>query len=224
MGNGFGEKLRAERLERGLTQAELGRDLYSPSYISLLETGRREPTADVIEELARRLELAPKALEAWSQPISVSDAEYVLAGLYARQAWDLRDYALAAEHAANAARIAWRKGGASQRHRARRGAHDQAVGLTNICQLARTTARSGSRSPRSTTSSAATYGCSSSQIFCHLVSTTWTSYDVRSVPCSVCSLICLSRRRSHCSGQSGRDMKKPLVHEGQPRRWSVRRG
>ncbi|MFJ5698625.1 helix-turn-helix domain-containing protein [Arthrobacter sp. NPDC093139] len=106
MGNGFGEKLRAERLERGLTQAELGKDLYSPSYISLLETGRREPTADVIEELARRLELAPKALEAWSQPISVSDAEYVLAGLYARQAWDLRDYALAAEHAAAAARIA----------------------------------------------------------------------------------------------------------------------
>jgi transcriptional regulator with XRE-family HTH domain len=106
VGNGFGEKLRAERLERGLTQAELGRDLYSPSYISLLETGRREPTADVIEELARRLELAPKALEAWSQPVSVSDAEYVLAGLYARQAWDLRDYPLAATHAAAAAQIA----------------------------------------------------------------------------------------------------------------------
>ena len=106
MGNGFGEKLRAERLERGLTQAELGKDLYSPSYISLLETGRREPTAEVIEELARRLELAPKALEAWSQPISLSDAEYVLAGLYARQAWDLRDYQLAASHAATAAKIA----------------------------------------------------------------------------------------------------------------------
>lgn len=106
MGNGFGEKLRAERLERGMTQAELGRDLYSPSYISLLETGRREPTAEVIEELARRLELAPKALEAWSQPISVSDAEYVLAGLYARQAWDLRDYPLAASHAATAAQTA----------------------------------------------------------------------------------------------------------------------
>ncbi|MGX1159574.1 helix-turn-helix protein [Arthrobacter sp. SLBN-100] len=106
MGNGFGEKLRAERLERGLTQAELGKDLYSPSYISLLETGRREPTAEVIEELARRLELAPKALEAWSQPITVSDAEYVLAGLYARQAWDLRDYPLAASHAATAAQIA----------------------------------------------------------------------------------------------------------------------
>jgi transcriptional regulator with XRE-family HTH domain len=106
VGNGFGEKLRAERLERGLTQAELGKDLYSPSYISLLETGRREPTAEVIEELARRLELAPKALEAWSQPITVSDAEYVLAGLYARQAWDLRDYQLAASHAATAAQIA----------------------------------------------------------------------------------------------------------------------
>lgn len=106
MGNGFGEKLRAERLERGLTQAELGRDLYSPSYISLLETGRREPTPEVIEELARRLELAPKALEAWSQPVSMSDAEYVLSGLYARQAWDLRDYPLAASHAATAAQIA----------------------------------------------------------------------------------------------------------------------
>lgn len=106
MGNGFGEKLRAERLERGLTQAELGKDLYSPSYISLLETGRREPTPEVIEELARRLEMAPKALEAWSQQISVSDAEYVLAGLYARQAWDLRDYPLAASHAATAAQIA----------------------------------------------------------------------------------------------------------------------
>jgi transcriptional regulator with XRE-family HTH domain len=106
VGNGFGEKLRAERLERGLTQAELGKDLYSPSYISLLETGRREPTAEVIEELARRLELAPKALEAWSQPITLSDAEYVLAGLYARQAWDLRDYPLAASHAAAAAQIA----------------------------------------------------------------------------------------------------------------------
>lgn len=106
MGNGFGDKLRAERLDRGLTQAELGKDLYSPSYISLLETGRREPTADIIAELARRLELAPNALEAWSQRISVSDAEYVLAGLYARQAWDLRDYPLAASHAAAAAQIA----------------------------------------------------------------------------------------------------------------------
>ena len=106
MGNGFGEKLRAERLERGLTQAVLGGGVYSASYISLLETGRREPTPVVIEELARRLELAPKALEAWNQPVSVSDAEYVLAGLYARQAWDLRDYPLAAMHAASAARIA----------------------------------------------------------------------------------------------------------------------
>ena len=105
-----GQRIRGEApcgaARTGLTQAELGKDLYSPSYISLLETGRREPTAEVIEELARRLELAPKALEAWSQPISVSDAEYVLAGLYARQAWDLRDYPLAATHAATAAQIA----------------------------------------------------------------------------------------------------------------------
>ncbi len=106
MGSGFGERLRAERLERGMTQAELGKDLYSPSYISLLETGRREPTRDVIQELARRLELAPKALEEWNNRVTQNDADYVLAALYARQAWDLRDYELAAQHAAEAARIA----------------------------------------------------------------------------------------------------------------------
>ena len=44
--------------------------------------------------------------------------------------------------------MAWRSGGASQRHSARKGRIDQSVGLTNICQLARTTARSGASSPR----------------------------------------------------------------------------
>lgn len=106
MGNGFGERLRAERLARGLTQADLGRNLYSSSYISLLETGRREPTAEVIEELARRLELAPNTMEAWGSPVSEGDAEFVLAELHARQAWDLRDYALAGAHASAAAKIA----------------------------------------------------------------------------------------------------------------------
>ena len=86
MGNGFGGEAPCGAARTGPDASGTGPDLYSPSYISLLETGRREPTADVIEELARRLELAPKALEAWSQPVSVSDAEYVLAGLYARQA------------------------------------------------------------------------------------------------------------------------------------------
>ena len=39
--------------------------------------------------------------------MSVSDAEYVLAGLYARQAQDpARDYPVAATHAAAAAKIA----------------------------------------------------------------------------------------------------------------------
>lgn len=106
MGNGFGERLRAERLARGLTQADLGRNLYSSSYISLLETGRREPTADVIEELARRLELAPNTMEAWGSPVTAGDAEFVLAELLARQAWDLRDYATAGTHAGAAAQIA----------------------------------------------------------------------------------------------------------------------
>ncbi|MDP9884201.1 transcriptional regulator with XRE-family HTH domain [Sinomonas atrocyanea] len=44
MGSEFGAHLRSERTSRGLSQAELAGPGYSPSYISLLETGRRRPT------------------------------------------------------------------------------------------------------------------------------------------------------------------------------------
>ena len=106
MGERFGENLRAERLERGLTERELGEDPYSPSFISLLEAGRREPTSEVIAGLARRLGLASKAAEPWSQPNGANDGEYVLASLQACQAWDLHDFARAAGHAATAAQFA----------------------------------------------------------------------------------------------------------------------
>jgi len=53
----FGGRLRTARLQRGMSQATLGGESYSASYISHLESGRRHPTAEVTEHLARKLGL-----------------------------------------------------------------------------------------------------------------------------------------------------------------------
>ena len=106
MGVWFGQQLRARRVARGMSQRELGGETYSPSYVSLLETGRREPTEEVIHALASRLELAPLELESWNYRITTQDADYALEVLCTRQAWDVRDYAQAGSHAMVAAQIA----------------------------------------------------------------------------------------------------------------------
>lgn len=106
MGNSFGDRLRTERLARSLTQAELGGELYSASYVSLLENGRREPTMDVIQQLAKQLQLAPHAVQEWTTPVSAEETGYLLAALYARQSWDMRDYPAAAAQAEKAAQMA----------------------------------------------------------------------------------------------------------------------
>jgi transcriptional regulator with XRE-family HTH domain len=103
VGSSFGDRLRQERLDRRLTQAELGGSLYSSSYISLLENGRREPTVEIIKQLARQLQLAPHSIEEWVRPVSTEETEYLQASLYARQCWDTRDYSTAASNAAIAA-------------------------------------------------------------------------------------------------------------------------
>lgn len=51
----FGQRLRRLREDRGQSQRELAEGLVTPSYISLLESGRRLPTLDVILHLARTL-------------------------------------------------------------------------------------------------------------------------------------------------------------------------
>ncbi|MCC3280155.1 XRE family transcriptional regulator [Arthrobacter sp. zg-Y40] len=56
MGKSFGEKLRTARLERHLTQAQLGNGTFRARDISLLETGRREPAPGAPALLSRRLE------------------------------------------------------------------------------------------------------------------------------------------------------------------------
>lgn len=52
---GFGRRLRQLRVQRGLSQTGLAAPGLSPSYISLLEAGKRVPTDSVVERLAAAL-------------------------------------------------------------------------------------------------------------------------------------------------------------------------
>ena len=51
----FGTRLRRLRSERGMLQADLAGSGLSASYVSLLESGRRQPTPPVVLQLAERL-------------------------------------------------------------------------------------------------------------------------------------------------------------------------
>jgi transcriptional regulator with XRE-family HTH domain len=53
----FGRRLRDLRRARGLSQRDVAAGVVNPSYISLLETGARVPTLDVVVHLARALDV-----------------------------------------------------------------------------------------------------------------------------------------------------------------------
>ncbi|WP_256510311.1 helix-turn-helix transcriptional regulator [Crossiella sp. SN42] len=57
----FGERLRALRVARGLTQRDLAGEGLSSSYLSRLESGQRMPTPKVVEQLAARLGVAAES-------------------------------------------------------------------------------------------------------------------------------------------------------------------
>lgn len=59
----FGERLKALRLERGLSQAAVAGDEMSTPYLSRLESGARRPTPRVVSYLAGRLQVSPRAFE-----------------------------------------------------------------------------------------------------------------------------------------------------------------
>jgi len=59
----FGQRLRALRAERGLSQAALADGVMSTGYLSRLESGARPPTHRVVENLARRLGVSVSAFE-----------------------------------------------------------------------------------------------------------------------------------------------------------------
>ncbi len=60
--NSFPQRLRALRVARGITQRDLAGDELSVSYVSLLESGRRNPTPEVVRTLAARLACTPEEL------------------------------------------------------------------------------------------------------------------------------------------------------------------
>ena len=61
-GGAFGERLRAARLAAGLSQRDLAGDELHSSYVSLLESGHRPPTVQVVTILAKRLGVTPDEL------------------------------------------------------------------------------------------------------------------------------------------------------------------
>jgi transcriptional regulator with XRE-family HTH domain len=69
----LGQRLRALRIERGLSQADLAGDLVSPSYISLIESDRRSPERDVLDGLARRLGCSALFLESGIAPEQLNE-------------------------------------------------------------------------------------------------------------------------------------------------------
>jgi transcriptional regulator with XRE-family HTH domain len=73
MDSTLGQRLRALRHERGLSQAELAGDLVSPSYVSLIESSRRSPERDVLEGLARRLGCSTLYLESGVEPEEINE-------------------------------------------------------------------------------------------------------------------------------------------------------
>ena len=69
----LGQRLRALRIERGLSQADLAGDLVSPSYVSLIESDRRSPERDVLDGLARRLGCSSLYLESGVAPEEINE-------------------------------------------------------------------------------------------------------------------------------------------------------
>ena len=51
----IGRRIQVRRLELGLTQAEVAAGMLSPSYLSLVESGRRQPAESALEHIANQL-------------------------------------------------------------------------------------------------------------------------------------------------------------------------
>ncbi len=73
MGSSLGQRLRALRIERGLSQADLAGDLVSPSYVSLIEADRRSPEREVLAGLAHRLGCSSLFLETGVVPEEINE-------------------------------------------------------------------------------------------------------------------------------------------------------
>ncbi|MDB5078411.1 MAG: hypothetical protein JWP00_335 [Chloroflexi bacterium] len=76
----LGERIRAARQERKLTQDELARDTFSKSYVSAVELGKIHPSIKALRILARRLQLpASYFLETLEPDVETQQAQFDLA-------------------------------------------------------------------------------------------------------------------------------------------------
>lgn len=91
----FSDRLRAERLRAGLSQTALAGDDFSPSYVSLIEAGRRTPTDKALATLAARLGTTPDYLRygdrAPSEERARLEVGYARIALANGEALDARD-------------------------------------------------------------------------------------------------------------------------------------
>ncbi len=100
----FGTLLREARRRKGLSQAALGGDKYSGSYISHLESGRRSATPEVVEFLSRRLGVSLLEWGLAPAPASVAPLGNTIEDLLvAERARAEHDWAAAITHATEAA-------------------------------------------------------------------------------------------------------------------------
>lgn len=93
MDDTFGARLKRARLEAGLTQRQLARNLSTAGHISRLEAGRRRPSAETLDELAARLGVDAAILAA--HPSAVGRARQEPRLVQADRALACGDYALA---------------------------------------------------------------------------------------------------------------------------------
>lgn len=72
---GLGERIRRARIERGLSQRDLAVPLLTPSYVSLIESGKRIPSPDALEHIAGVLGMDPSELRTGRSPGAEADLE-----------------------------------------------------------------------------------------------------------------------------------------------------
>lgn len=65
---GLGERIRRARLDRGLSQRDVATPLLTPSYVSLIESGKRIPSPDALEHIAGVLGMDPLELRTGRSP------------------------------------------------------------------------------------------------------------------------------------------------------------
>lgn len=72
---GLGERIRTARIERGLSQRDIALPLLTPSYVSLIESGKRIPSPDALEHIAGVLGMDPLELRTGRSPGAEAELE-----------------------------------------------------------------------------------------------------------------------------------------------------